>query len=59
MDSLTLMRGADITQEPLFTTIKLDEQVPYDHPLRSIKILFDQRQHGRSFGVKDDFILAP
>ncbi len=36
------MRGADITQEPLFTTIKLDERVPHDHPLRSIKILFDQ-----------------
>jgi transposase len=36
------MRGADITQEPLFTTIKLDELVPHDHPLRSIKILFDQ-----------------
>jgi transposase len=26
----------------LFTTIKLDELVPHDHPLRSIKILFDQ-----------------
>ena len=36
------MRGADITQEPLFTTIKLDERVPDDHPLRSIKTLFDQ-----------------
>ena len=36
------MRGADITQEPLFTTIKLDERVPHDHPLRSIKTLFDQ-----------------
>ncbi len=36
------MRGADITQEALFTTIKLDERVPHDHPLRSIKILFDQ-----------------
>jgi hypothetical protein len=36
------MRGADITQEPLFTTIKLDERVPDDHPLRSIQILFDQ-----------------
>jgi hypothetical protein len=35
------MRGADITQEPLFTTIKLDERVPHDHPLRSIKTLFD------------------
>ncbi|MDO6681199.1 transposase [Oceanobacter sp. 5_MG-2023] len=36
------MRGADITQEPLFTTIRLDERVPDDHPLRSIKTLFDQ-----------------
>jgi hypothetical protein len=36
------MRGADITQEPLFTTTKLDERVPHDHPLRSIKTLFDQ-----------------
>ncbi|MFK4750824.1 transposase [Oceanobacter antarcticus] len=36
------MRGADITQEPLFTTIKQDERVPHDHPLRSIKTLFDQ-----------------
>jgi hypothetical protein len=36
------MRGADITQEPLFTTTKLDERVPHDHPLRSIKTLFNQ-----------------
>jgi hypothetical protein len=42
MNSLTLMRDADITQEPLFTTIKLDERFPHDPRLRFIKILFDQ-----------------
>lgn len=36
------MRGADITQEALFTTIQLNEFVPKDHPLRKIKTLLDQ-----------------
>src|SRR5688572_18367403 len=36
------MRGADITQETLFTTAKLDDFVPDDHPLRAIRALTDQ-----------------
>ncbi|HHX6876302.1 TPA: IS5 family transposase [Pseudomonas aeruginosa] len=36
------MRGADITQETLFTTVKLDDFVPEDHPLRAIRELTDQ-----------------
>lgn len=36
------MRGADITQETLFTTAKLDDFVPDDHPLRAIRQLTDQ-----------------
>ncbi len=36
------MRGADITQETLFTTAKLDDFVPHDHPLRAIRELTDQ-----------------
>jgi transposase len=36
------MRGADITQETLFTTAKLDDFVPDDHPLRAIRGLTDQ-----------------
>jgi transposase len=36
------MRGADITQEALFTTAKLDDFVPDDHPLRAIRHLTDQ-----------------
>lgn len=35
------MRGADITQETLFTTVKLDDFVPGDHPLRAIRALTD------------------
>lgn len=35
------MRGIDITQEALFTSVKLDDFVPTDHPLRSVKSLFD------------------
>ena len=33
------MRGADITQESLFTVAKLDDFVPDDHPLRAIRSL--------------------
>ena len=36
------MRGADIPQESLFTTAKLDDFVPSDHPLRAIRALTDQ-----------------
>lgn len=35
------MRGADITQEALFSTIKLDDFVPAAHPLRKIRTLVD------------------
>lgn len=35
------MRGADITQESLFTVAKLDDFVPADHPLRAIRTLID------------------
>lgn len=33
------MRGADAMQESLFTVAKLDDFVPDDHPLRSIRVL--------------------
>lgn len=36
------MRGADITQENLFSTVHLDTFVPKDHPLRDIRELFDE-----------------
>ncbi len=42
------MRGADITQEALFTTAKLDDFVPDDHPLRVIRALTDQALHRMS-----------
>lgn len=35
------MRGADITQESLFTVAKLDDFVPAEHPLRAIRTLAD------------------
>ena len=35
------MRGADITQESLFTVAKLDDFVPATHPLRTIRKLAD------------------
>jgi hypothetical protein len=35
------MRGADITQESLFTVAKLDDFVPASHPLRTIRKLAD------------------
>ena len=40
------MRGVDITQEALFTKVHLGTFVPKDHPLRAIKILFDQALTG-------------
>ncbi len=33
------MRGADITQEALFTTVHLETSVPADHPLRPIRAM--------------------
>ncbi|MEW5251688.1 IS5 family transposase, partial [Microbulbifer discodermiae] len=36
------MRGADITQEALFTTVHLESFVPKNHPLRSIRSLFNE-----------------
>lgn len=36
------MRGADITQESLFTTVHLNTFVPRDHPLRAVRELFDE-----------------
>lgn len=36
------MRGEDIFQESLFTTIQLESFVPADHPLRPIKALLDE-----------------
>ena len=35
------MRGADITQENLFSTVHLDTFVPKNHPLRKIRELFN------------------
>ncbi|MGI9289533.1 MAG: IS5 family transposase [Pseudomonadales bacterium] len=36
------MRGDDVFQESLFTTVQLESFVPSDHPLRSIKALLDE-----------------
>ena len=36
------MRGADITQESLFTTATLANFVPQNHPLREIRALVDE-----------------
>jgi transposase len=36
------MRGMDEMQEPLFTTIKLEDFVPADHPLRPVRLLINQ-----------------
>lgn len=36
------MRGEDIVQEALFTTVQLESFVPADHPLRPIKALLDE-----------------
>mgnify|MGYP000334760903 FL=1 len=36
------MRGADGIQESLFTVAKLDDFVPADHPLRSIRTLVNK-----------------
>ncbi len=36
------MRGADVMQEPLFTTVQLETFVPKDHPLRALRVLMDE-----------------
>ena len=36
------MRGMDEMQETLFTTVKLEDFVPADHPLRPIRLLVNQ-----------------
>jgi transposase len=36
------VRGEDIFQESLFTTVQLESFIPSDHPLRPIRILLDQ-----------------
>ena len=36
------MRGEDVFQESLFTTVQLESFVPEDHPLRPIKTLLDE-----------------
>ena len=40
------MRGTDGMQEPLFTMSRLDEFVPGDHPLRSIRVLVNEALGG-------------
>ncbi|TCS97218.1 transposase, partial [Pseudofulvimonas gallinarii] len=44
------MRGADVTQESLFTVAKLADFVPASHPLRSIRALADEAL-GRMSGL--------
>ena len=36
------MRGEDVFQESLFTTVQLESFVPSDHPLPAIKALLDE-----------------
>lgn len=36
------MRGSDAIQESLFTVAKLDDFVPADHPLRSVRVLVNE-----------------
>ncbi|CAB3802060.1 hypothetical protein LMG28614_05536 [Paraburkholderia ultramafica] len=36
------MRGLDEMQEPLFTTVKLEDFVPADHPLRPVRLLVNE-----------------
>lgn len=35
------MRGADVTQESLFSAVHLNTFVPKDHPLREVRELFN------------------
>ncbi|MGB9428859.1 MAG: transposase, partial [Gammaproteobacteria bacterium] len=36
------MRGTDVMQEPLFTTVQLETFVPKDHPVRALRVLMDE-----------------
>ncbi len=36
------MCGMDEMQEPLFTTVKLEDFVPADHPLRPVQLLVNR-----------------
>ncbi len=36
------MRGADITQESLFTMVRFETFVPDDHPLRPIRAMVNE-----------------
>ena len=49
----TDMRGADITQENLFSTARLNEFVPDSHPLRAVRKLFDTAM-GRIIWLLDE-----
>lgn len=51
------MRGEDIFQESLFTTLQLESFVPTNHPLRSIKSLLDDAMKRLSWLF--DSIYAP
>ena len=39
---MSAMRGMDEMQEPLFTTVKLEDFVPADHPLRPVRLLVNE-----------------
>lgn len=43
------MRGEDVFQESLFTTVQLESFVPLDHPLRPIKALLDEAMKNLSW----------
>jgi IS5 family transposase len=43
------MRGMDEMQETLFTTVKLEDFVPADHPLRPIRVLMEQMRYNLLF----------
>ena len=52
------MRGADITQELLFSTVHLETFVPDHHPLRPIRLLFNkaiQRINGLLDGAYSEY----
>jgi len=43
------VRGEDVFQESLFTTVQLESFVPADHPLRPIKALLDEAMQNLSW----------
>jgi transposase len=47
------MRGADATQESLFTVARLDDFVPSDHPLRAIRVLVNDALTGMNARFND------